>query len=93
MEFLIELVIDLVLEGSLEVSKNKKISKFIRYPLIAIIILFFAIVIFGLMFIGIICLKNSIVGGLIILLFSILLLIMAILKFKKIYLEKRVNEK
>ncbi len=89
MEFLIEILLNLLLE----VSKNKKISKFIRYPLIAIIILFFAIVIFGLMFIGIICLKNSIVGGLIILLFSILLLIMAILKFKKIYLEKRVNEK
>lgn len=89
MEFLIEILLNLLLE----VSKNKKISKFIRYPLIVIIILFFAIVIFGLMFIGIICLKNSIVGGLIILLFSILLLIMAILKFKKIYLEKRVNEK
>lgn len=30
MEFVIELLLDLIIEGSIEVGKNKKVSKWIR---------------------------------------------------------------
>ena len=32
MDFIIELVMELLLEGSIEISSNKKVSKWIRYP-------------------------------------------------------------
>ena len=41
MEYLFEFIAELLLEGSLEISKNKKISKWIRYPLLITISLFF----------------------------------------------------
>jgi len=50
MECLFEFILELVFEGSIEVSKSNKIPKYIRYPLIVIISLFFIAVI-GLIFI------------------------------------------
>ena len=86
MEFLIELLLDLVLEGSIEISKNKKISKFIRYPLIIFIILSFTIIFFGMLILGILILKENIYFGLLI---SIILIILSIKKFKKVYIERK----
>lgn len=37
MELLMELVIDLLLDGSVEVAKSRRISKWIRYPVIAML--------------------------------------------------------
>ncbi len=91
MEFLIELLLDLVLEGSIEISSNKKVSKFIRYPLIILIILFFSIVIFGLLLLGIMIIKDNILIGLFIIAISLFLLIASIIKFKTIYLNKKEN--
>ena len=93
MEFLIEAILDLILEGSIEISKNKKVSKWIRYPLLVIIILFFAIVIFGILLLGILLIKTSFIGGLLIILIGLLMLISSIIKFKKIYIEKKEVEK
>ena len=42
MDFIIELVIELLLEGSIEISSNKKVSRWIRYPLILFIVTLFA---------------------------------------------------
>ena len=42
MEFIIECILELLLEGSIEVLPNKKISKWIRYPLAIFVILFFS---------------------------------------------------
>lgn len=88
MEFLIEILLDLVLEGSIEISSNKKVAPIIRYPLIALIVLFFAFVIIGLLIIGIFSLKDNIFSGIVIITVSIILLILSIIKFKNIYLEK-----
>lgn len=89
MEFLIELLLDLIIEGSIEISSNKKVSKFIRYPLIVLIILFFTLFILGLMLLGIIILKENIYFGIFLLIIVLILLISGINKFKNIYLEKR----
>lgn len=92
MEYLFEFVLELILEGSIEVSKNRKIPKYIRYPLIAIIILFFLAVI-GLIFLtGILVVKENIFVGIIFILLGLYLSIMSIIQFKKTYCAK-INQK
>lgn len=93
MKFLIELLFELIFEGSIELSSNKKISKFIRYPLIVIIILFFASVIFGLFFLGFIIYNKNIFASLFIITISVVMFILSIIKFKKLYFDKKVENK
>lgn len=88
MEFLIELILELLLEGSIEISSNKKVPKFIRYPLIAIIILFFLLITLGLCIIGISLFNENIYAGLLIIVIDIILVIGAIIKFRKVYFSK-----
>ena len=88
MEIVFELLLDLIVDGGIEISKNKKVPNVIRYPLIAIIILLFIIVIFGLVILGIIILKKELLSGVIITSAGIVLLLLSVIKFKKIYLEK-----
>ena len=40
MDFILELLFELFVEGTLELSKNIKVPKTIRYPLLGLIILF-----------------------------------------------------
>lgn len=87
MEFLLELVIELLFEGTIEISSNKKVSKWIRYPLLVILILFFAVVIFGIIIVGLYTLKENTLGGILILATGLFMLGMSIYKFRKRYLE------
>ena len=64
MDLIFEIIIELFLEGGMEISSNKKISRRIRYPILAIIILFFAIVILGILIIGISLLKENVIVAL-----------------------------
>lgn len=92
MEFLIELILELTLEGSIEASKSNKVPKFIRYILIAFIVLFFLAVI-GLIFLtGILILKENLIAGIFMFLIGVLMLIMSIIKFRKTYLLKMDNK-
>lgn len=89
MEYIFEFILELVFESSIDASKNKKIPKYIRYPLIVIIALFFIIVI-GLIFLtGILSLKENVVAGIFFILIGIFMTIMSIVKFRKTYLIKR----
>ena len=88
MYILFELIIDLLISSSIEGSKSSKIPKPIRYLLLGFVILFFVAVIGLIIFVGVDILKTNLIGGLIIIGFGILMLILSILKFKKIYLEK-----
>lgn len=87
MDLLFELIAELLLEGSMEVSSNKKISKWIRYPIFALLILFFASVIFGIIILGIFIIPDNILGGIFIIAVGLFMLVMSIFKFKKKYLE------
>lgn len=89
MEYIIEFILELILEGSIEISKNRKVSKYIRYPLIILIVLFFATVIGLILFLGLFILKENIIAGIIILLIGLFMLISAIIKFRKTYLTKK----
>ena len=53
MDFILELLFELFVEGTLELSKNIKVPKTIRYPLLGLIILFVISVIVGIFVLGI----------------------------------------
>lgn len=89
MELIFEFIFELLLEGGLEISSNKKVNKWIRYPILAIIILFFLTIILGLIFIGITMIEENVFASLFITGVGIFLLIMSIIKFKKVYIEKK----
>lgn len=91
MEFIFEFILELLLEGSIEISKSSKIPKYIRYPLIAIISLFFIGVI-GLIFLaGILSLRENILLGIFFLLIGLFMLLMSVKKFRKTYLIKKIK--
>lgn len=93
MDFIIELILEILLEGSVEIIKIKKIPKYIRYPLIALVTIFFTIVIIGMFALGCILVKKSFYGGLFIILVSLILLICAISKVQASYIEFKNSEK
>ena len=91
MDELIEFILDLLLEGGIELSANKKVSKWIRYPIIAFLFLFFTIVIFGMLILGILMIEESILVSFIFVACGIAMLIGSVIKFKKTYLEHKKN--
>lgn len=88
MDFIFEILLDLIIEGCFEVSTNKKVPKIIRYPLIALIVLFFISIIGGIFILGISLWNKNIYGSIFIILISIILLMAAIYRLKKIYIER-----
>lgn len=92
MEYLFEFILELVFEGSVEASKNPKVPKWIRYSLITIIILFFIGVIGIIFFTGILMLKENVLIGILFNLLGLLMLIIGIVKFRKVYLLKSNKE-
>ncbi len=92
MEFILEVLLDLILEGSVEISSNHKISKFIRYPLIVLIIAFFLGIISLILIVGLVSLKEHPLLGLFLIIVSIILLIGSIIKFKNTYIKKTHHE-
>lgn len=89
MEFVFEFLLDLILEGSMELSSNKKVSKFIRYPLICLIVLFFTAIILLILFLGLALLNENILASLLMLGIGITMLYFAIVKFKNMYIERK----
>ena len=88
MEILFEVILELIIEGSIEASKSRKVPKVVRCLLI-LLISFFSLSVIGLIFyIGISCLKKSVIGGLVITSVGLVLLIIAVIKFRKVYLNK-----
>lgn len=89
MDLVIEFLMELLFEGAMEVSKNRKVSNWIRYPLIILIVLLFGLVIFGIFILGIAIRKENLLLSVLLIVLSIFLLVASILKFKKVYLEKK----
>lgn len=90
METLFEIFIELIIDGTIEISKNYKVPKFIRYPLIFLIILLFIGVISIVFFTGILAYqKINKICGILFIVIGFILLVASIIKFKSVYLEKR----
>ncbi len=92
MEFLFELILELVLDGSVEVAQDRKVPKYIRYPLIGFLVLCFLAVIGLIIFAGVLVLEENIFVGVFLILLGLLLFIMSIIQFRKTYLTRRSNE-
>ena len=93
MEFVFELILELFLESGIEVSKNKKVSKWIRYPALALVVLFFVTVLALIFFVGIMIFPENILAGIFIIGVGIIMLVGTILKFRKMYLEMITGNK
>ena len=91
MDDLIEFILELLLEGGIELSSNKKVTKWIRYPLIFIISILFLLVVALIFYLGIWIYKESIALSIAFIILSVAMLYGSINKFKKIYLEKKEN--
>lgn len=88
MDIVFEALVDLFLEGTFELTKNKKVSKWIRYPLMVIISLIFAFII-GLVFLLSYALFNqSKIISLLLFGVGIFFLIGTIYKLRKVWKEK-----
>ncbi len=89
MDFIFELIFELLFEGAIDVSSNRKIGKWIRYPLILLIALVFAFVTGIIFFAAVLIYDKSIVVSIFFVILDLALLIGSIMKFKKIYLSKK----
>ena len=92
MEDLLEFILELILDGGIELSSNKKISKWLRYPLILIISLLFIAIISLIFYLGISIYQESIALSIALIILSIAMLIGGINKFKEMYLENREED-
>lgn len=92
MEFLIEFVLEILFEGSMELSTNKKIPKWIRYIFMVLIILLFLTVTIGLIVLGLLFINKEPLA-LFFIIIGTVLLILSIIKIKKLYFEKETKNK
>lgn len=92
MEFIFEVLLELILEGSFEISKNRKLPKIIRYPLIGFIILLFLSVISLIFYTGVLTYQRiNKICGIIFIIIGLVFFVESIIKFKKLYLKKKTN--
>lgn len=91
MDLIIEILLELILEGTVEISSNKKVPKWIRYPLIFLIILVFTIIIVGIFVLGMLLSKDNLIIGILFILLSLFFAIMGTKKFKEKYIEHKDN--
>ena len=83
MDFLIELIGEILIEGSFELATNKKVSKWIRYPLLGILIVLYSMIIFGILFVGINSINENLMLSIILIIISILMLVGTIVAFRR----------
>lgn len=88
MDFIIEFIVELFIEGSVEIGTDKRISKFIRYPLLILVLLFYIAIIGIIVFVGIGILAENIILGIIMILIAVFLVFITIFAFRKKLKEK-----
>ena len=91
MDFIIELIFEILFDGLLEISKSNRVPKFIRYPLIIIILLIFILVIGFIFIASILAFKENKLAGLLLIIIDLFLIIGTISKFRKEYFTKKKN--
>lgn len=89
MEFLIEFLVDLILEGSMEISEDERMPKWLRYICLTILTIVFGLVTIGLFILGVYVGKENIYAGIFFILIAFILLISGIVKFEKKYIQRK----
>ena len=87
MDIIIEEILGLVLEGSIEVAKSKKMPKIIRIIFAIFLVLFFSFVLGAIFIAGIFSLKDNLAMGIFCIVLGIFFLVSIILKVKNTYKE------
>lgn len=80
---------ELIVDGAIEVSGNKKLSRWIRYPLITLIVLFFGALIALIFCLALGLSSDEPVASVVLSLLGLLILAGTVLKFRKLYFAKR----
>lgn len=88
MEFIIEFLVELLLEGSFELSKTKKTPNWLRYPLIIIVMLIFLGTAIIILLTGYLSLKEIPLLGISLIILGIVFIVYSIKKFKHIYIKR-----
>lgn len=83
MDLIIECIGEVIIEGAFEIIKNKKISKWIRYPLAVFLTLVYSSIIALILYIAILALKKNILITIVLLLVVIFLIIGTISYFNR----------
>lgn len=89
MEFLFELILELVLDSSIEASQNPRVPQWLRYILMIMITLFFLCIVGLILFVGIMIFQDNRIAGILFILLGVFLAIMTIIKFKKLWLKRQ----
>ena len=89
MESIIEIILELVLEGSIEASKSSKIPKPVRYLITAMIVLLFIAFIGFIFWDVVIVLNDNIPAEIFLILMGVVMTLLGVIKFIKTYLTKR----
>ncbi len=88
MDDILEFIFELIFEGAVEICGNQKISRWIRYPIMTLILLFCIAVILGMFAISWMALKENVLISILIAAISIALTVALILKIRKEYLKR-----
>lgn len=92
MDLIVEFIVEVILEGIIELIQNKKISKWIRYPLLMIALMFYIFIFGTLIMILPAAFKENIFIGIFILCIEILLVIILLYIIRKSIIEKDIKE-
>ncbi|MBQ6841069.1 MAG: hypothetical protein IJO63_03010 [Bacilli bacterium] len=87
-DIVFEFILEIFFEGSLELTKNKKISKWIRYPLMFLIILLFVGVIALMLAVAIAMYKTSILASLFLIGLTIFMLVGSVAKLRNVWMKQ-----
>ena len=89
MDIVLEFFLELIVDGGIEASGNKKLSRWIRYPLIALVVLFWGAVIAMMFYLAFGLSSDEPVASVIFSLLGLFFLVGTVLKFRKLYFAKR----
>ena len=91
MDIVLEFFLELIVDGGIEASGNKKLSRWIRYPLIALVVLFFGSVIAMIFYLAFGLSTHEPMASACFFLLGLFLLVGTVLKFRKLYFAKRAD--
>lgn len=91
MDIVLEFLLGLIVDGGIEASGNKKLSRWIRCPLIALVVLFFWAVIAMVFYLAFGLSSDEPVASVIFSLLGLFFLVGTVLKFRKLYFAKRAD--
>ena len=91
-EIVIDFIVSLFIENTDNIIKNKKISKWIRYPVIFIAIVLSSLITIAPIILGIVLLDKNITASVIFILIGTVFTLLMIYEIKKIIKEKKIEK-